>query len=780
MANTARSQDGGRIITQNPELLSLLTQGSGEQFHEQNTDKMDQALEENEDQLQKIYVDSPAFDEVDDEKYKYVSTNVEDFDENQLKAFMLDPDPSEELVENPTPHSQSRLGSTSTRDQNGAQQQTYDTGVTPNRFTGLTQGDDEDEELRKEQEYQDSLLRRIADQKTQAENFEIPKLDLSDMADNPQDSLDPSLGSTGGKFHEINLRDSLEMDQMQKAKDQERLRQLMMEDGNTGDNPPLHQNIYRLNLNEVDQEETRGVEQPYKVPVVTNDPGMTNNAGNNARLRKLFPHPPVSHHYHDIPSQPPAQLGMGYPQHSNQHHDNLDSQRPPPIHPNYPISPPLPVPPYHHQQQQQQLRSPNPNYHLQQHQYPDSRPLSYPYQAPQPVHQQEHLNQNEFQFQEQIMAHQAVATGNQPGYHLHQQPPDQMYTYGQQQSHFNNQFANHNFHHQQPPSPEQPQPRVGDNFAEEESGQFSPAPSDRSNQKPPKPKIDFLARNKKDFSQAVPTAKNSYSNSYLERKKRKENIPPSPNLGKKRSPVKAKHPGAPQKETSTGTFIFDDDKPKTAETVWSRHAQSLKAVRTEKVSKASGKRYPLKKYPSESRVDDMKQTVSSAPPKLQPIEGTPRQAFTEPIRTEVEIDTTQAGKGPIRHTVFTDDGQRVSVDINLKLVSPGPYYGGVGAGGSAGSVVGGGGGGGGYVNPVHMAPPPPPLAGPISQRPVFPIAHDRQMEGYNYHPALPPPPPPHTHLQHHQPYPQVRKYGYFNTSLVILYTIGCFINHWLF
>jgi len=47
-----------------------------------------------------------------------------------------------------------------------------------------------------------------------------------------------------------------------------------------------------------------------------------------------------------------------------------------------------------------------------------------------------------------------------------------------------------------------------------------------------------------------------------------------------------------------------------------------------------------------------------------------QHSVAEPIKSEVYSEGAVSPGGPIRHTIVTEDGQRLSVDINLKVLSP--------------------------------------------------------------------------------------------------------------
>ena len=149
-------------------------------------------------------------------------------------------------------------------------------------------------------------------------------------------------------------------------------------------------------------------------------------------------------------------------------------------------------------------------------------------------------------------------------------------------------------------------------------------------------------------------------------------------------------------------LLIKTDRPMTAEEFWKQRASNLEMRKAEKLSGNSNRyRVTLRKYPSESRVDDMR------PHRVVSLQQ-PAHAIAEPIKSEI----IRSPRGqPITQTVYTEDGQRVSVDINLKLVSP-PPVGGPTAGG---------------YNSYHQGRPPPPMQ---QQRHPHP---QQQHGGNSYH-----------------------------------------------
>ena len=182
---------------------------------------------------------------------------------------------------------------------------------------------------------------------------------------------------------------------------------------------------------------------------------------------------------------------------------------------------------------------------------------------------------------------------------------------------------------------------------------------------------DYIRLNKKNLKNPP---KKSYRVMYG-KKKETENEPPFVPQGRRpaqrpaqgwNSPVKGRTPlkAFPDKKP-----VNQNGQPMTAEDFWKQRAANLEMRKTKKLSGSRNRNaVTLKKYPSESRVDGMR------PHRMVPLQQ-PGHAIVEPIKSEI----TRSPRGqPITQTVYTDDGQRVSVDINLKLVSPPPIGGATG------------------------------------------------------------------------------------------------------
>lgn len=177
---------------------------------------------------------------------------------------------------------------------------------------------------------------------------------------------------------------------------------------------------------------------------------------------------------------------------------------------------------------------------------------------------------------------------------------------------------------------------------------------------PPKPAgPDYITLNKKNLKNPP---KKSYKHIYS-RKKEIENeqsvlMSPPPKKTEQNTIIPSPKTKSPLRPTHAQNK--DNQQPMTAEEFWKRRAANL-----ERRKAGSGSGRGLRKFPSESRVDELR------PHRVPPVDGTPPHAMAEPIRSEVMRSPRGHGQ-PITQTVYTEDGQRVSVDINLKLVSPPP------------------------------------------------------------------------------------------------------------
>ena len=126
----------------------------------------------------------------------------------------------------------------------------------------------------------------------------------------------------------------------------------------------------------------------------------------------------------------------------------------------------------------------------------------------------------------------------------------------------------------------------------------------------------------------------------------------------------------PRKRDQDG---FASRKPASAEDLWSQRSKSLSSHKREKLSgNKSMKGSPLKKYPSESRVNDIQATK---PHFVEPLPPRPPQAPRQ-IRSEYPREPAGYGyeaEGPAQHGAWREEPmERVSIVANPQVLSPAP------------------------------------------------------------------------------------------------------------
>ncbi len=197
---------------------------------------------------------------------------------------------------------------------------------------------------------------------------------------------------------------------------------------------------------------------------------------------------------------------------------------------------------------------------------------------------------------------------------------------------------------------------------QEPHGTFSASSSESSTLPPtglPRPQEnDYIKRNKQNLKNPP---KKSYKVMFgrkkelgdteeplgLQRRRSDQSVGPA-NKGSK-SPLK---PVANQGPST--------NQPMTTEDFWKRRAENLERQKQDRLAGANKKGAHLKKYP----------TAPVLKPEPQN-EATKAQSFPEPGMNQFG-DSPRVMSQPVSQTVYTEDGQRVSVDINLKLLSPPP------------------------------------------------------------------------------------------------------------
>ncbi|XP_064650994.1 serine/arginine repetitive matrix protein 1-like [Lineus longissimus] len=196
------------------------------------------------------------------------------------------------------------------------------------------------------------------------------------------------------------------------------------------------------------------------------------------------------------------------------------------------------------------------------------------------------------------------------------------------------------------------QERTGGNTDRGESDQ----PVKKSPQKSPsKPAPDFVEDNKQTYGRGP---KRTYGK-ILE--KRKDDTSPK----RERGPKNISNSAGALSDHEERIEVEKPVKPSSAEDIWAQRAKRLQQKTSGKGPKKSSKaneRGPMRKYPSESSVPSSSKKHMA---HLQPLDASePHVMAPYQAGTTVEARPVQA--------VWSDDGQRVSLDINLKLVSPSP------------------------------------------------------------------------------------------------------------
>ncbi|KAL3886194.1 hypothetical protein ACJMK2_026203 [Sinanodonta woodiana] len=207
---------------------------------------------------------------------------------------------------------------------------------------------------------------------------------------------------------------------------------------------------------------------------------------------------------------------------------------------------------------------------------------------------------------------------------------------------------------------------------------------------PKQPRYDYVEKNKQDYG--LPPKK-SYKE-IKERKKEEEDKldkifiqpkVPKPTKKKKSQSAQPEHLGY---QAPAAYNDYTDDKPSSAEELWAKRSVFLTRKKEEKLS--AGGKSKLKKFPSESSLgktqslpQGIKQQGYGTPTKsqyhLQPLDNRPvaPPAQQDPLPPAIEPQSPfrrHLELKPISQEIVTEDGQRISVDINLRLISPPPTH----------------------------------------------------------------------------------------------------------
>ena len=200
-------------------------------------------------------------------------------------------------------------------------------------------------------------------------------------------------------------------------------------------------------------------------------------------------------------------------------------------------------------------------------------------------------------------------------------------------------------------------PRAGPAPSQTSAAQ-SPRNSSRLTDKPPKPLVDYVQKNK----QKTGKEKKRYGEIFAQKKEIKEQMKNPAPRERRASQGDSRHSPAAV-TNSPGVSEVNPPQGASVESLWSQQTRNLAQRKDEKQS--GKKRKGLNKYNSDSQLNRPSHGVSNAPVMTQaPQAGRPSAG-------QPSVGQPFVGQ-PIRTTVLTEDGQRVSVDINLKVVSPPP------------------------------------------------------------------------------------------------------------
>ncbi|KAK3605218.1 hypothetical protein CHS0354_038654 [Potamilus streckersoni] len=207
---------------------------------------------------------------------------------------------------------------------------------------------------------------------------------------------------------------------------------------------------------------------------------------------------------------------------------------------------------------------------------------------------------------------------------------------------------------------------------------------------PKQPRYDYVEKNKQDYG--LPPKK-SYKEIKERKKEEEEKLDkifiqpkvPKPTKKKKSLSAQPEHLGY---QAPVAYNDYTDDKPSSAEELWAKRSVFLTRKKEEKLS--AGGKSKLKKFPSDSNLgkaqsslQGIKQQGYGTPTKsqyhLQPLENRPvaPPAQQEPLPPAIEPQSPfrrHHELKPISQEIVTEDGQRISVDINLRLISPPPTH----------------------------------------------------------------------------------------------------------
>ena len=678
-------------------------------------------------------------DSLDDTKYRYVSTNANEFNEDQARAleaerwqridstlyklpksneFRLDSSNADSVFENSRGNQQINPYS--------AKMSTYDSLYSVDRENGRYQADkgakkatvdfaqvkqlnrsEEDNETRQladEAAYQRRLKRRISRHTAQAEQYQIPKLALSDSEDDKKigDALDIALHDSGNIVANYQLGwESVEEEESEPND------AVMQQHGVYQQNNQQHSEMDNQIYDSLDDKTDQINHQPYTVAV-----SVEKSRQPRPSYQQQQPFQQQQQNVQQQQFQQQLQLQQQQSQlinsYGGQHIAASNGQNFVPAG-NWAI-------PMDSQQNGTQLQSATIPYPLMQGSYGNlvAQPLLVPNFAYANVNPPAALTPIQYMqpvlAQGQLNPYQQVIQPNayqQPSQQLtYQQQPLQV-PFNQQQQQYQQPQQDH--YQQQAQSLYQKPTQALQMLYQPEVKQISQplaSPPAKTKQNAPIPsvptarqteesslwaqnQVDYVTENK-TLLRKPPIAK-SYSKNHALRKvggnkkllQQQEQMSPHNLFPERNDPTNPGRVGWKTRDNEVSTAppvtegSYSESQPsEQAELLWQQRVQSLGQRNKNKGHKGSssvpgggGKNSSPSKYANDIKsVDRSNQQAVPPPRQLQPL-----RAMAEPIKIEAVLDPNKIpadGSLPLRRTVITEDGQKVNIDINLKMLTP--------------------------------------------------------------------------------------------------------------
>ncbi|XP_050416018.1 uncharacterized protein LOC126829887 [Patella vulgata] len=723
--------------------------------------------------INRVYIESPTFTKAEEEEYRFVSSRLDEFGENQetyreiVENTMPEPAPAKpkgnrrvhyedsppepessryEDVNETEASSRSLTNASrqyvlcSSEPSRSSQNQSADLGPAPRQLpekapgfghrlpTGPSYDPNDEDELEQEAKYQVNLITRIGEHTKRVSDLKIPKLPLPDSDDEfVQDSLDYE-GETP-QYNPNFVKDSLELyngggggaDGEWEAPHQayHPAQHYVQSPNKLLGGQPIHQHAHHPGYQE-EVYHQQVYPQPYAKQSSSNQQQYENQPVQNQRRvdSKHQGHSNYQEEYDDgqghqryedynnygeygqseepyyqqqqqqqiqyqpVPHGQPIQQPR-YPGPSPQYSDSYLAQGEPYPQQVQPVPQPRnfvrqtrPTQPHITYSQQQGPQHASSGSSAQNRDiYRDDRKVGefferHPHAEPPPQRPENYQRTNPNQ-QEQSSYPNPVTQGPpqgppQGGPYL-QPPPRLAYTqqtaYSQQRDPYE-QYEDQSYDNQSygvPPFPEPQHDYYVEDYAEGETPSDSPQKSASGESSTEKARLDFIEKNRKDYGR-VP--KKSYKQIQAIKKEegaKLENIFISPKV----KPKKKQPSSAPVSNQKSSAHYMSspqlNQKPATAEELWAQKASHLSTQKDPK------KKAKLTKYPSDGGLPVINQR-----PENGVSANNSRPFMNHPSRNPANYQQLQQPLTlePISRELITEDGQRISVDVNLKLLSP--------------------------------------------------------------------------------------------------------------